>query len=60
MSDMVATINSIGPDLDDVVINVMHRIDVVIELPWGGANRIDRKTPTDRARSLEAAQGWSA
>jgi long-chain acyl-CoA synthetase len=37
-----------------------RRIEFVNELPWAGTNKIDRKTLIDRARSLEAAQGWSA
>jgi acyl-CoA synthetase (AMP-forming)/AMP-acid ligase II len=36
-----------------------RRIEFVNELPWAGTNKIDRKTLIDRARSLEAAQGWS-
>lgn len=36
-----------------------RRIEFVSELPWAGTNKIDRKTLIDRARSLEAAQGWS-
>jgi hypothetical protein len=60
MSDMVATIISIGAVLDDIVISVMHRIEVVNELPWDSTNQIHRKIPTDRARSLEAAHSWSA
>ena len=57
---MVATIISIRAVLEDIVISVMHRIEVVNELPWDSTYQIDRKTPTDRARSLEAAQGWPA
>jgi hypothetical protein len=57
ISGMVATINSLGPILDDVV---MHGIEVVNELPRGRTNNIDGKTPADRAPRLEAAQGWSA
>jgi hypothetical protein len=29
-------------------------------LPWAGTNKIDRKALIDRARSLEAARGWSS
>jgi long-chain acyl-CoA synthetase len=36
-----------------------RRIQFVNELPWAGTNKIDRKTLIDRARSLEATQGWS-
>jgi long-chain acyl-CoA synthetase len=36
-----------------------RRIEFVTELPWAGTNKIDRKTLIDRARTLEAAQGWS-
>jgi long-chain acyl-CoA synthetase len=36
-----------------------RRIEFVNELPWAGTNKIDRKALIDRARSLEAAQGWS-
>jgi long-chain acyl-CoA synthetase len=37
-----------------------RRIEFVNELPWAGTNKIDRKSLIARARSLEAAQGWSA
>jgi acyl-CoA synthetase (AMP-forming)/AMP-acid ligase II len=37
-----------------------RRIEFVDELPWAGTNKIDRKSLIARARSLEAAQGWSA
>ena len=37
-----------------------RRIEFVNELPWAGTNKIDRKTLIERARKLEAAQGWSA
>lgn len=37
-----------------------RRIEFVNELPWAGTNKIDRKALIARARSLEAAQGWSA
>jgi long-chain acyl-CoA synthetase len=37
-----------------------RRIEFVSELPWAGTNKIDRKSLIDRARQLEAAQGWSA
>jgi long-chain acyl-CoA synthetase len=36
-----------------------RRIEFVNELPWAGTNKIDRKSLIDRARKLEAAQGWS-
>jgi long-chain acyl-CoA synthetase len=36
-----------------------RRIEFVNELPWAGTNKIDRKSLIDRARTLEAAQGWS-
>ena len=36
-----------------------RRIEFVNELPWAGTNKIDRKSLIARARSLEAAQGWS-
>jgi hypothetical protein len=57
ISDMIATIHSNGPVLDDVV---MHAIEVVNGLLWGRTNKIDNKTPTDRARGLEVISGWSA
>jgi acyl-CoA synthetase (AMP-forming)/AMP-acid ligase II len=37
-----------------------RRVEFVSELPWAGTNKIDRKTLIDRARTLEAAHGWSA
>jgi long-chain acyl-CoA synthetase len=37
-----------------------RRIEFVSELPWAGTNKIDRKSLIERARTLEAAQGWSA
>jgi len=37
-----------------------RRVEFVSELPWAGTNKIDRKALIDRARSLEASQGWSA
>ena len=36
-----------------------RRIEFLNELPWAGTNKIDRKSLIDRARKLEAAQGWS-
>jgi long-chain acyl-CoA synthetase len=36
-----------------------RRIEFVNELPWAGTNKIDRQSLIDRARKLEAAQGWS-
>ncbi|WP_024507250.1 class I adenylate-forming enzyme family protein [Bradyrhizobium sp. ARR65] len=37
-----------------------RRVEFVSELPWAGTNKIDRKSLIERARQLEAAQGWSA
>jgi acyl-CoA synthetase (AMP-forming)/AMP-acid ligase II len=36
-----------------------RRIEFVNELPWAGTNKIDRKSLIERARKLEASQGWS-
>ena len=35
-----------------------RRIEFLPDLPWAGTNKIDRKALIDRARQLEASQGW--
>ncbi len=36
-----------------------RRVAFLNELPWAGTNKVDRKALLERARQLEAAQGWA-